>query len=173
MPWTELGLYWWFKDHDVLPTWVSGHDYRNFLQTHWSGLLEGLSFSVHPCKWFIHDGTSPHCSCIVHDWLFRNYPRWWIGRRCEAPVPWPACPYLCVCVCMCVVYVSVFADQGLCQVQSILGEKLWRQIQQFVSRTKNTVRILLSLLSFFHMQSWVLCPWTQKPFWAPVVSKWK
>jgi hypothetical protein len=115
MPWTVLGFFVWLMGHDVLPARVSGHDYRNFLWTHWSGLLESLSFGVHLCMWFIHDGASPHCSCVVHDW--RSEIILDDGLVTGVKLQFPGLhAHICVCVC---VYVSVFADQGQLQVQLI------------------------------------------------------
>jgi hypothetical protein len=37
--------------------------------------------------WFLHDGTPPHYSRQVRDFLRRTYPRRWIGRN--GPRRWP------------------------------------------------------------------------------------
>ena len=133
----------WLMGHDVLSPQDSDHDYRNFLQTHWSELLAGLPFSVHLCMQLL-------CSCVMHDWVFRNYPQWWFGQRCEGPVPWSVRPCVCVWVCVCVCQ--------FCRPSSVPStlhtrEKLCSQIQQSVSGTKEYVQTPHQILSSTELSS--------------------
>jgi hypothetical protein len=89
-----------------------------------------MSCNTHLHRWFEHDGVLPHYSHEVHRWLFRNYPGYWIGRKCEAAVSRPACspnlhPHN--------LFLWGYLKTKFCPSTVDTREELWRWIQQFAS----------------------------------------
>jgi hypothetical protein len=156
----------WLGPH-MLPAWVSGCSYLNFVQSHLSGLLEDVSFNAYFHMWFQHNGASPHYSYEVCLWLSKNYPSCWIGCRCEVPVSWLAsspdlnplqfflCRYLKFKFC---------ASQLILERNYVIRSNICKWNKEYALN-------LQMLESLFIMQSWFVCPWTCRQFRAPPVRK--
>jgi hypothetical protein len=53
----------------ILPARISGCGYLNFHLTHFSGLLEDVSFNTRLDTRFQHNGAQPHYSLEMRQWL--------------------------------------------------------------------------------------------------------
>ncbi|KMQ84872.1 hypothetical protein RF55_16973 [Lasius niger] len=72
----------------LLPPRLNAYIYLQFLQHVLPDLLEDVPLNIRRDMWFQHDGTPPHFSLDVREYLDQNFPNRWIGR--EDPIAWPA-----------------------------------------------------------------------------------
>lgn len=61
--------------------------YLNFLSNELPILLERVPLNLRKEMWIQQDGAPPHNSCIVREFLQRQFPEKWIGTN--GPLLWP------------------------------------------------------------------------------------
>jgi len=70
------------------PHRLDGAAFLEFLNGHFSDLIEDVPIELRRNMWFQMDGCPAHYSRDVRNWLNENFPGRWIGRG--GPVAWPA-----------------------------------------------------------------------------------
>jgi hypothetical protein len=73
----------------VLPHWLTGSHYWDFLLHDLPKLLEDVPLAVRAWMWYMHNGAPAHFSRAVRDVLRNIYHCQWIGRG--GPTAWPPC----------------------------------------------------------------------------------
>jgi len=66
---------------------LTGNTYKVFLRNELPCLLEDIPLLKRRQTYFQHDGTSPHYTRHVRDYLNESFPNLWLGRG--GPVAWP------------------------------------------------------------------------------------
>jgi hypothetical protein len=147
---------WHLADSHVLSGWVSSFGYLCFLRRRWSGLSNDVSFNGHLHSWFQHDGEPKHLSGEVRQWLYATLV---VDVKLRFPdlhvhLTW-------------ILYIAFYDIWKLryVPVESILQRKCGVEFN--IYRWNKYTRNLRTLVIFF-TQSWVVCPWTWRPFPAQV-----
>lgn len=75
----------WLVNPHILPCWLSGNNYHNFLLHDLLRLMEDAPLAVLARMRYVHGGAPAHFSCAVKD-VLSIYHDWWISRG--GPTAW-------------------------------------------------------------------------------------
>ena len=71
----------------VFDNTLTGNAFEVFLRNELPGLLEDIPLMIRSQMYFQHDGSPPHYTRNVSDYLNESFPNRWLGRG--GPVSWP------------------------------------------------------------------------------------